>query len=222
MGQEGKGIYWDLIEMLYEQGGYLMLSECESYAFALRTDKIKLQQVISDFDLFEQKDATFYSNSVLERLGMMKDKSEKASKSAQIRWNNANAMPTQSEGNAIKEKKVNKINEKNIFNKPTQDELKDYFTERGITTPEHERFFDFYESKNWFVGKNKMKDWKAAVRNWIRGMNIKPPKYYTLINGKEVDVEPYQNYFNTETHPEDYAGKTAIGGVAMKKDIKQR
>ena len=31
-----------------------------------------------------------------------------------------------------------------------------------------ERFIDFYESKGWFVGKNKMKDWKAAVRNWAR------------------------------------------------------
>ena len=31
-----------------------------------------------------------------------------------------------------------------------------------------DRFVDFYESKNWYVGKNKMKDWKAAVRNWAR------------------------------------------------------
>ena len=34
-------------------------------------------------------------------------------------------------------------------------------------------FVDFYSSKNWYVGKNKMIDWQAAVRNWIRrdGMN---------------------------------------------------
>ena len=30
-------------------------------------------------------------------------------------------------------------------------------------------FVDFYESKNWMVGKNKMKDWKAAVRTWEKG-----------------------------------------------------
>lgn len=29
-------------------------------------------------------------------------------------------------------------------------------------------FVDFYESKGWMVGKNKMKDWKAAVRTWER------------------------------------------------------
>ena len=118
---------------------------------------------------------------------------------------------------------INVIRDKNKFLKPTHEELKAYFEERGITSNEYERYYDFYESKNWMVGKNKMKDWKSAVRNWIRGMKpTQKSKYYTLINGKEVDVEPYQNYFNTETHPEDYAGKTAIGGVAMKKDIKQR
>lgn len=33
---------------------------------------------------------------------------------------------------------------------------------------EAEKFIDFYESKGWFVGKSKMKDWKAAARNWKR------------------------------------------------------
>jgi hypothetical protein len=28
------------------------------------------------------------------------------------------------------------------------------------------KFINFYESKGWMVGRNKMKDWKAAVRNW--------------------------------------------------------
>ena len=31
-----------------------------------------------------------------------------------------------------------------------------------------EAFCDFYASKNWMVGKNKMKDWNAACRNWAR------------------------------------------------------
>ena len=29
-----------------------------------------------------------------------------------------------------------------------------------------EKFFDFYESKGWMIGKNKMKNWKAALRTW--------------------------------------------------------
>ena len=34
-----------------------------------------------------------------------------------------------------------------------------------------ETFFDFYESKGWMVGKNKMKDWKACVRTWEKRQN---------------------------------------------------
>ena len=51
------------------------------------------------------------------------------------------------------------------FVPPTLSEVKAYCQERnnGINP---EQFIDFYESKGWFVGKNRMKDWKAAVRNW--------------------------------------------------------
>ena len=49
--------------------------------------------------------------------------------------------------------------------KPSIDEIKQYCLERnnGIDA---EQFFDFYESKNWYVGKNKMKNWQAAIRTW--------------------------------------------------------
>lgn len=70
----------------------------------------------------------------------------------------------------------NEKNEKNIyygekkFRVPTTEELGQYFGERGSASPsvDAERFFDYYESKGWLVGKTKMKDWKAAVRNWIK------------------------------------------------------
>lgn len=32
-----------------------------------------------------------------------------------------------------------------------------------------EKFIDFYSAKGWMIGKNKMKDWKAAVRTWEKG-----------------------------------------------------
>ena len=49
--------------------------------------------------------------------------------------------------------------------KPTVEEIKQYCLQRnnGIDA---EQFYDFYESKNWYVGKNKMKNWKAAIRTW--------------------------------------------------------
>ena len=53
------------------------------------------------------------------------------------------------------------------FIPPTHTEIEEYCreTNRNIDI---DRFIDFYESKGWYVGKNKMKDWKAAVRNWSR------------------------------------------------------
>jgi hypothetical protein len=51
------------------------------------------------------------------------------------------------------------------FTPPTLEEVQAYCTERGNNV-DAERFIDFYSSKGWMVGKNKMKDWKAAVRNW--------------------------------------------------------
>ena len=51
------------------------------------------------------------------------------------------------------------------FTPPTHEEVTNYCIERGNNV-DAERFIDFYSSKGWMVGKNKMKDWKAAVRNW--------------------------------------------------------
>ena len=58
-------------------------------------------------------------------------------------------------------------NKKAFFKKPTLDDVKDYCIERNNNI-EAEAFLDFYESKDWKIGKNKMKDWKAAVRTWER------------------------------------------------------
>lgn len=54
-----------------------------------------------------------------------------------------------------------------IFQKPSIEDISNYIQEKSYTI-NPERFFDFYQSKDWFVGKNKMKDWRAAVRNWER------------------------------------------------------
>jgi len=67
-----------------------------------------------------------------------------------------------------KERKNNNILDTQKIKKfipPSLNEVQDYCLERnnGIDA---ERFINFYESKGWFVGKNKMKDWKAAVRTW--------------------------------------------------------
>lgn len=51
------------------------------------------------------------------------------------------------------------------FVPPTVEEVKEYCLSRNNSV-DADRFVDFYEAKGWMVGKNKMKDWKAAVRTW--------------------------------------------------------
>jgi hypothetical protein len=55
--------------------------------------------------------------------------------------------------------------QKDVFIKPSIVEIKTYMTEIGMADVS-EKWFDYYESNGWLVGKNKMKNWKAAVRTW--------------------------------------------------------
>ena len=59
------------------------------------------------------------------------------------------------------------------FEKPTLSEIKQYCIERNNNV-NAEQFYDYYESNGWKVGKNSMKDWKAAVRTWERSEYRKP------------------------------------------------
>ncbi len=51
------------------------------------------------------------------------------------------------------------------FTPPTVTEIKEYCKERNNNV-DADRFHDFYSAKGWLIGKNKMKDWRAAVRTW--------------------------------------------------------
>lgn len=68
--------------------------------------------------------------------------------------------------NDIKENTLKGVKEKR-FAPPALENVMGYCQEKGYNI-DAERFIDFYESKGWMIGKNKMKDWKAAVRNWAR------------------------------------------------------
>lgn len=73
--------------------------------------------------------------------------------------------------NKLNTKKLNKdnISEKRStrFIPPTVEEVRYYCIERKNNI-DAENFVDYYESKGWMIGKNKMKDWKASVRTWER------------------------------------------------------
>lgn len=104
----------------------------------------------------------------------------------------------QTESNSAKEKENKKENKKENDNKvirrftpPTTDEVRAYCQERGNSV-DAERFVDFYTSKGWKIGKEPMKDWRAAVRTWEKEDNGRKPakvvsaQQYTQRNYAEV------------------------------------
>lgn len=109
--------------------------------------------------------------------------------------------------NIINNKKENSIinntTKEKKFVKPTIKEIQEYCYERGNNVDAHS-FYDFYESKGWMIGKNKMKDWKSAVRTWERNRNpIKKelktnivPEWYNkeIESSEEIDDDDFQNF----------------------------
>tara|TARA_R100001480_G_scaffold1874_1_gene5953 strand:+ start:1290 stop:1949 length:660 start_codon:yes stop_codon:yes gene_type:complete len=79
------------------------------------------------------------------------------------------------------------------FTPPTLIELSEYMQEQEFKDipSESMKFMDHYESVGWMVSKNKMRCWKAAVRNWKRRINNFKPKYeqQSFLDGKsEVKI----------------------------------
>lgn len=99
-GLTGIGLYWCLVETLYERGGYLEPDYISIIAFDYRIDEDTVRRVINDYELFKTDENSIYSESVLKRLNVRKDKSEKAKKSVSARWErNTNEEQKQYERN---------------------------------------------------------------------------------------------------------------------------
>ena len=101
----------------------------------------------------------------------------------------------------IKESEEKKLR----FYPPTLEELKKYIADNKYNV-DPERFIDYYTANGWTVGKNRMKDWKAVVRNWDRSQKS---------GGRmrqELTAETKFNNFEQRSY--DYAAlETMLGGA---------
>lgn len=78
------------------------------------------------------------------------------------------------------------------FCPPTVDEVRAYCLERNNKV-DAQAFVDFYTSKDWMIGKNKMKDWKASVRTWERqtrqGETAKHGNKFNNFESRDIDID---------------------------------
>lgn len=107
------------------------------------------------------------------------------------------------------------VKTKRTFAIPTLEEVTTYCTERANKV-NPERFISHYESNGWMVGKNKMKDWKAAVRTWehnnfegggssgkvhsvvLSDGTVAIKKFGEYVDGNNSNVKLNLNYFTSE------------------------
>lgn len=113
-------------------------------------------------------------------------------------YNNTSNINNTSKKEIYKERK---------FKKPTLEEVREYCKERNNNI-NAESFIDFYESKGWMVGKNKMKDWKACVRTWEKRARTKAMVVETIPGwfDKEQDIK-------LMTKQEEEEMESLLGGV---------
>lgn len=97
---------------------------------------------------------------------------------AEKRWglNTKNADSTANSNAPTKLTKLTKANTPKNFMVPTVEEARVYCMERHNTV-DAQRWHDFYTAKNWLIGKNKMKDWKAAIRTWEKPSETKKVEF---------------------------------------------
>lgn len=187
-GLEGYGLYWAIIEMMRNEEDYKLTLNKNTYRAikTLTNTTIDIEKFINDcledYELFEQDDEKFYSNSLLRRMQEKEKKSVIAREKAEKRWNNnATALQQQCSSNAnkVNKSKVNKskINE-NKVNKKEQEEKIHFADFVSMTNAEHQKLvstygteftdqcitvLDNYKGAN---GKTYKSDYRAIL-NWV-------------------------------------------------------
>lgn len=204
-GVEGIGVYWCIVEMLYEQGGTLPIGSIKDVAFALHVSEELVEGVVRKYKLFKTTKKIFWSESVKKRIDKATEISTKRKESITKRWkskicgdtnvlqmnNTCNTKEQETDTKVIQTEyncTVNKIKEnkskeeslsndkegeskkRTAFLPPSLEEVQAYIKEKGYSI-DAEAFIAFYSSKNWYVGKNKMTNWRMAVVTWSKRPN---------------------------------------------------
>lgn len=208
-GYLGYGLFWNIVEAIYDNGGSLTEKEAQEECELAGAPTIL--KALLDIGLLDNENGMVTSKRITEcieeQAEISRIRKEAGAKGLEKRWDSkrmANAMQMDSnclandgkglanhskpiadkirEDKIREEKKLSKESKEKAepfqalsstplpssykrFTKPSLADIESYCRERNNSI-DAQAFFDFYESKNWFVGKNKMVDWKACVRTW--------------------------------------------------------
>lgn len=226
-GVAGFGILVKLWQIIYNNGYYIKWTEKELllYKNRINADINLINEVISEclrWEIFNnnlyEKYSILTSNGIQKRyIEATKRRGEltliaeyfqasvpKTCKAVFVYINSKNVSNNpQSRVKKRKEKESKDISGENPqtqkFTPPTLGEVKIYCQERDNSV-DPEKWFDFYSSKGWMIGKNKMKDWRAAVRTWEKSeqKNSGPPTVQRSKRYSEKDNRDWEKILGIE------------------------
>ena len=103
--------------------------------------------------------------------------------------------------------------------RPTVWEVENFCRTQGLTLVDAQRFVDYYEANGWKVGRNPMRSWQAAARNWQRReLQYQQPAAMAAINQTNLFTEP--NCANNHEH--SYAVQPAHDGANLQQQPLQQ
>jgi len=178
-GAQGYGIYWYCLELVARNvEGHNLTFELEHDAELIAEDfKIsselvqEMMKYMVDLGLFENNRGVI---TCLKMATRTDEYTQKLMRNSNKYHDNVRTLSGEShdsvsiKSDLIEEKRREEKDigqKRNRFMPPSLQDIIEYCHQRKNDI-DPQGFRDFYESKGWMVGKNKMKDWKACVRTW--------------------------------------------------------
>jgi len=205
-----RSIYRDLIDLYYDTEEPLtndITALCRKVIATTEQDRTAVQQVLNEYftetengwinDRCQDEIDKYHSNhNAKSAAGKASGAARRAKKHTQPVDNKGNQTCVEQSLNgcsdSFEQKRTNQEpitsnqepvtkEKKGRFTPPLLQDLQSYITEKNLNV-DPDQFIDFYESKGWMVGKNKMKSWEASARTWSKRQTENPPRGNT--NGK--------------------------------------
>jgi hypothetical protein len=187
-GAEYYGMYWHVVEMLHYTPDAEYDDVVDSLQMVLRVASNDVQVALDlmlSLGLFTTDETGVVKcERITRNMQARQDISARRKQAAAKRWDaNAMQMQCKPDANAMllhnitkqnnrEEKNSGSVRKRTTHARPVDDaECIAYFAELNMPAAEAQRFTDYYTANGWRVGRNPMKDWKAAARNWRKGFN---------------------------------------------------
>jgi len=227
-GIEGYGLYFACVEIIAseltpENITFELEHDAEILAHKFKVDTLLVENIMKycvELGLFEVNNE---NRIMCLKLAKRLDISTSQNPEIKKLIDNNNYKKLLESNSRLDQKRIDKtridIRKDAPFQKPTLDEIKKYLKEKNILSVNASRFWNFYESKGWMVGKNKMRNWHAAVGTWTKdgeGVQKKEEKeevivdtfdYSKLKKPKWCGFEDWCSYIKDGSLTEEKCGK---------------